>query len=224
MGKSISKKKVVIMQQYLKVAIVTNSLSGGGAEISMMRLFKSLLDSKFDVALCAINVGDEDDKSKTEGMYVVGRDWGAGALITVKNLLRFRRFLRTHKFNTLIVNCELPELYVSLVSPLSCKIIAVEHTSRPWNGRRLLGFVVRLLLMFKGTQWVTVSSNQREVWPNRQEALYIPNPHVPALNRKLEKSSDLVFVGRLNRGKRPELAAQAARATGSTIAFLERVH
>ena len=66
---------------------------------------------------------------------------------------------------------------------------------------------------------MTVSSNQREVWPNRQEALYIPNPHVPALNRKLEKSSDLVFVGRLNRGKRPELAAQAARATGSTIAF-----
>lgn len=207
------------MRDLPKVAIVTNSLTGGGAEISMMRIFTSLRERGLNTTYCAINVGEEVGKNLTEGLHVVGRTWGAGSIGTFRNLLRFRSFLASEKFDTAIVNCELPELYVALVCPVSTRIIAVEHTSRPWVGRRGLGAFVRLLLLFRRTRWVTVSSNQDGIWPFGQKAAWIANPHVMDPESKPKRNSDLVFVGRLNQGKRPEIAARAAQITDSTIDF-----
>jgi hypothetical protein len=42
MGTGLFARQKVTMTTHLKVLIVTNSLSGGGAEISMHRLFQSL--------------------------------------------------------------------------------------------------------------------------------------------------------------------------------------
>ena len=211
--------KSLIMPGSPKVAIVTNSLSGGGAEISMMRVFKSLKENSINATYCAINLGNGADVILSGDVHVVGREWGAGLLGTIGNLLRFRKFLAAHKFDVVIVNCELPELYVALVCPVSTRIIVVEHTSRPWVGRRGLGAFVRSLLVIRGTLWVTVSSNQSKVWPFGQNAVWIANPHVIGSESKPKRKSDLVFVGRLNTGKRPELAARAAQVTDSTINF-----
>ena len=39
----------------LKVMFVTNSLSGGGAEASAVKIFHALMDSGIDIRLVAIN-------------------------------------------------------------------------------------------------------------------------------------------------------------------------
>ena len=45
-----------------KVMIISNSITGGGAEISMMRLFHTLVMKQIDVVVCAIN---EDNLTET---------------------------------------------------------------------------------------------------------------------------------------------------------------
>ena len=218
MGTGLLAWQKVTMTTHIKVLIVTNSLSGGGAEISMQRLFQSLIERDVEVELCAINQG-ADFSLKPEGVHTIGRSWGSGPIETLKNLFRFGNFLRRHKSDIVIVNCELPELYVSLISPMSSKIFVVEHTSRPWRGRRAMGIFIRTLLTIRRSRWITVSSNQQEIWPFGSSALYIPNPHEPVVKQSYTEKWDLVFVGRLNPGKRPEVAADAAQATQSTIAF-----
>lgn len=208
-----------------KILILSNSPTGGGAEISMMRLFRSLKKQGVEVGLCAIN-NDSIASSLEEGITILGRNWGSGLFRSLESLVNFGKFLRENKNRILIVNCELPELYVALVAPWSMKIVAVEHTSRPWTGRRALGFLVRLNLNLRNTKWVTVSKNQKQLWPFRNKVSFIPNSISSVLKKsepKLEKdfpsTTDLVFVGRLNTGKRPQMAAEVNKMAGTTIEF-----
>jgi glycosyltransferase involved in cell wall biosynthesis len=199
-----------------KIMIVTNSVSGGGAEISMMRLFKTLLSLGVNVSVCAIN----EDKSTTKiqaGVTVIGRQWGTGLTKTFRSLLLFRQHLRADHPDVLIVNCELPEMYVSLTAPKKSQIFVVEHTSRPWCGRRPLGYFVRKILYFRRCIWVTVSKDQSRIWPNDNRAIHIPNTHHKTDFIQNFHSAELVFIGRLNREKHPEIAAEVALMTSSTL-------
>ena len=206
---SVSKKKVMI---------VSNSVSGGGAEISMMRLFKTLLSLGVSVSVCAINEDKTVTKPQTD-VTVIGRQWGMGLTQTFRSLLLFRQHLRVNHPDVLIVNCELPELYVSLIAPLKCEIIIVEHTSRPWYGRRLLGYFVRTLLYLRRSIWVTVSKDQSRIWPKDSRAIHIPNTHHKMDSIQKFHSAELLFIGRLNREKHPEIAAEVALMSSSTIDF-----
>jgi glycosyltransferase involved in cell wall biosynthesis len=201
-----------------KVMIISNSITGGGAEISMMRLFHTLTMKKVDVEVCAIN---EDNLTETSinGVKVLGREWGLGFLGSLKSLLLFRKHLLEVNPDILIVNCELPELYVTLVAPIGKRIITVEHTSRPWNGRRILGRFVRFGLKLRKSSWVTVSRDQKLIWPLSCKPLYIPNSHVQSNHATETNEVDIVFVGRLNVNKHPEVVAEAALRTKSVAAF-----
>lgn len=201
-----------------KVMILTNSVSGGGAEISMGRLHQSLMDLGVNTTLCAIN--SEIDKSVTQPeIFVVGREWKTGIKGTLLSLLVFRKHLLLQKPDLIIANCELPELYIAITAPWRLPIVTVEHTSRPWLGRKCLGVVVRLVLHLRRTRWVTVSRGQTKIWPYASMPEYIPNTHLQTSNKRGESQADLVFVGRLNRGKHPEIAAEAAKLTSATIDF-----
>ena len=201
-----------------KVMIISNSITGGGAEISMMRLFHTLVMKQIDVVVCAIN---EDNLTETpiNGVKVLGREWGLGYLGSLKSLLLFRKHLLEVNPDILIVNCELPELYVALVAPIGMRIITVEHTSRPWNGRRILGRFVRFGLKVRRSSWVTVSRDQKLIWPFSCKPLFIPNSHVQSNQMTGRSEVDIVFVGRLNVNKHPEVVADAALRTKSVAAF-----
>lgn len=199
-----------------KVMIVSNAISGGGAEISMRRLLDSLTTLGIDVTLCAINQDERNDRS-TLGITVIGRMWGAGWRETIENLIKFRRHLTLQNPDLLLVNCEIPELYAAFVAPWDVQIMAVEHTSRPWNGRRSLGYVVRTILHLRRTEWITVSRNQTEIWPHSFRPIFIPNSHSQDEIQRESSKTELVFVGRMNRGKHPEIAVEAAVATSSSI-------
>ena len=218
MGTPEIERLIVVSPFNKKIMIVSNSISGGGAEISMMRLFDGMRQLKVAVAVCAIN-DDGITTAPINGVKVIGRKWGAGVISTIKSFQDFRVQLRAFDPEILIVNCELPELYVALSAPVRMKIVAVEHTSRPWNGRRKLGRFIRLILKMRKTKWVTVSRDQKSIWPTSCAARFIPNSHSLGKTRNNTIEADIVFVGRLNNGKHPEIVAEASRLTKSSAAF-----
>ena len=200
-----------------KVMIISNSLSGGGAEISMMRLFHSLQFLGVDVKLCAINV-NEITSDFPKDVRVIGRKWKTGLKSTISSLIEFRNYLNFAESDIVIVNCELPELYVALGDTKRHKIIVVEHTSKPWLGRKALGVLVRLILKLRHVRWVTVSRDQTTIWPFHSQCVYIPNSHIQP--ESVERiSSDITFVGRFTPGKNPEMIAEAGSLTNSSVAF-----
>ncbi len=183
-----------------------------------MSLFNSLRESHLEVDLCAINDGGEIE-SLHPSVTVLGRKWQSGLMATFKNTRKFVEFSKKHHYELIIANCELPEAYVALTCSWNQKIIVVEHTSLPWGNRRAMGFFIRLILKLRNVTWVTVNSNQNKIWPFHSRAKHIPNPFVPPRERKYSSASDLVYVGRLNEGKHPEIAAEAALATEASIDF-----
>ena len=213
-----SSKTIMTPHVDKKIMIISNAISGGGAEISMMRFFETLKSLHVDVTLCAVNQ-DATNFGAESGITVIGRDWGTGFMGTVKSFTNFRRHLRIINPDVVLVNCELPELYIALSGTRKLQIFCVEHTSKPWVGRRRLGFIVRAILRIRRCHWVTVSRDQSRVWPYGPMPVFIPNTHFLEGSKKLQAPVDLVFVGRLNQAKHPEIAAEVAVSTLSSLDF-----
>ena len=202
-----------------RVLIVINSESGGGAERSMNLLASSLILRGVHVEIVAVNNGEADLFKPSCPIYLLNREWKGGLFSTISAAIKLRKLVNHVRPNISILNCELPELLWLGVRKKE-KFIIVEHTTRPWNNRRLLGFIVRSILNFYAIGWVTVSRNGR-IWPlNRMPIEVIPNPI------QLPKSSErdhsnlstttpkLVFIGRLNQVKQPDLFLDICIATG----------
>jgi glycosyltransferase involved in cell wall biosynthesis len=197
------------------LAIITNSFTGGGAENAML-LLHSTLTGDFGCHLIALN-SDGSDFQDISGAHVLNREWGSGIFGTISAYLSFQRLLWQLSPRTLIVNCELPELFVAM-SPLRNKrIICVEHTSRPWLNRRRLGLMVRTILKLRKSEWVTVSNNNSDVWRASFPATHIPNPvSMPKLGNP-NRAPNALIAGRLISGKRPEWAISATAKSQITL-------
>jgi glycosyltransferase involved in cell wall biosynthesis len=200
------------------IAIVTNSFSGGGAERSMNILANEFQNAGYETSLIAINSGPEDIVPRKCKTYCLGRNWKAGFSETLKSRTKFKELLNDLQPDSLIINCELPELLIALTSTKS-KIIVVEHASDPWRGRKILGLVVRFILIAKRVKWVAVSSDLK-FWPGLSKfSSVIKNPVVkdylfpPSSNPKLIKSPKLVFIGRLSEEKQPGMFLDICRKT-----------
>jgi glycosyltransferase involved in cell wall biosynthesis len=124
---------------------------------------------------------------------------------TWSSYLEFRKSVENINPQILILNCELPELYGAMLS-YKGKIFCVEHTTKPWKGRKLLGVAVRLLLRIKRVEWVTVVNTQKKIWFGGTVPAFIPNPYTHQLSetRTSEKNAAIAFVGSLKPNKQPE--------------------
>ena len=184
-------------------AIVSNAISGGGAEKSMLALHQSFLKSGMKSNLIALNqsINPQTVPYVTE----LNRNWRSGLIGTWCNYLDFKKLIKTINPDVLILNCELPELYGAILSH-KCKIICVEHTTKPWHGKKFLGIFVRLLLRIKKVDWVTVVNSQEKIWHGKPVIAHLPNPFINHLSesRPTEKNSVLAFVGGLKPNKHPE--------------------
>ena len=192
-------------------AIVSNAISGGGAEKSMLALHQSFLKSGMKSNLIALNqsINPQTVPHVTE----LNRKWKSGLINTWINYLDFKKIVKTIDPGILILNCELPELYGAMLSH-KCKIICVEHTTKPWNGKKILGIFVRLLLKFKNADWVTVVNTQEKIWHGRSVIAYLPNPFINHFSesRPAENNSALTFVGGLKPNKHPEWVVKTGLA------------
>ena len=185
------------------LAIVSNSISGGGAEKSMMAIHKYFLGSGVKSNLIALN--RSTDPKNVPFVIELRRKWKSGPIGTWSNFLEFQKSVKIINPDILILNCELPELYGALLR-FNGKIMCVEHTTKPWTGRLLLGALIRSILKLKRSEWVTVIDKQRKVWMGGTVVAYIPNPYNDHLskNRSTGQESTLTFIGGLKRNKHPE--------------------
>lgn len=166
----------------------------------------------FEITLIAVNSGPSDQinlncevielssKSKFSLRHLIPISW------------KLWKVLLSKRPELIIVNCELPELLVSL-QPFRKNLVSVEHTDRPWIKHRILGRWVRKNLEFRNTQWVVVSKSLRVEFLNNRVPTFIPNP-ITEENDLRDSSlilnspvpvSRLVFLGRLSKEKRPHL-------------------
>lgn len=198
------------------VLIVANSFSGGGAENSMMTLHKAFLGKGITSNFLAIN-SDGKKPSTISNIYCLDREWHAGIFKTISAMFRFKRKLAEISPDVIIINCELPELFAAFTNVRDSKIICVEHTTKPWLNRRILGRAVRGILQIKQSKWVTVVSDRNSIWAIKAVPNQIPNPFSlnisTAANYPTNKLKGIVYIGRFRREKRPEWAIQAAIET-----------
>jgi len=197
-----------------RVLIVTNSLTGGGAERSMNMLANELMHQGFIVGLIPINSGPADQIIPFCEVMPLNRRWPGGLRDTVRAYQKFNQVIYKWKPDILILNCDLPELFGALLIR-SVPLVIVEHTSLPWNTRKKLGLTVRKILSLRRAKWVAVSSHL-ETWPNGNRFIaVIPNPVDLKIKKSRLKSNvalkRIVFVGRLSLEKRPQWLLEIAR-------------
>jgi glycosyltransferase involved in cell wall biosynthesis len=201
--------KAVLDKKHQPIVIVSNSLSGGGAEKSMLALHQEFLKKGIRSYLVALN--SSKSVSKVQNAIVLKRTWKAGIRDTFRNFQEFKSKIERINPKTIIVNCELPELYISLLKLKNTRIISVEHTSVPWHKRRAIGVWVRNILKLKKIEWVTVVKGEKKVWMIGNNAKYIANPYISSSNLRkfFEVKPSLVFIGGIKPNKRPEWVIEA---------------
>lgn len=207
------------------VAILVNSLSGGGAERSMNLLSSELTKLGFKVSLIAINEGPADLVNPRCEVVELNRPRRGSPRTIFRARQQLGKQIKRIRPDVIIVNCELPELLISTLK-FPGKLIVVEHTSLPWRGRRLIGFFVRSLLSIRCNVWVRVSP-KITMWPKKLEEVFsIPNPLTPiALHGfgnqiGFSEVTRLIYIGRLSPEKRPGWALTVAALTGLPITFI----
>jgi glycosyltransferase involved in cell wall biosynthesis len=205
------------MSQHPKVVIVTNSLSGGGAERSMNLLANQLFHLDFPVSLIAINSGDRDLVELNCPVFQLNRPYRGSFLRTISSLLKFLLIILKIKPDYVILNCNIPELF-GIFIPKYYKIIVVEHYFLPWSTRNFMGLIVRRFLKKKVWLWVRVSDHFK-VWkvPNAN-SIVIEN--IVSIFNQINSNINhnglikrLVFVGRLVDQKNPQLILRVAKQT-----------
>jgi len=216
-----------VLRDKKRIVVVTNSLTGGGAERSMNIVAQEFADRKFEVALIAINSGPRDLYTPTCKIFCLNRKLQGGMISTLFALIRYNLFIFAVRPNVIIVNTDLPELFGALTI-FKSQIIAVEHSPFAWNKRRTFGFVVREVLKLRKSIFVSVSPHQ-EVWrANSNPIKVIPNPigqlsSTEFLNHSVDPFpiSRLIYIGRLtNPEKRPEIVLEIALATHLEVVFI----
>jgi len=204
-----------------KVLFVVNSLSGGGAEASALSVFHELRALGYDMKLIAINRAPDKVSEKSDSIILLDRNWKSGPYETVRAYVSFIRNVTRLKPNLVVAHCELPELFCAFIPRNRVRVIAVEHTSNPWAGRKSLGVIIRAILKFRGVSWVTVNKSQDRIWFGDTKPALIHNP--AAKNVKVEAvkiREKVVFIGRLTEGKRPEWAINAAISCSMPIGVI----
>lgn len=204
----------------LRTLFVVNSLSGGGAERSAGIICTQLRNRNIDARIVALNGGNNDAKLSEE-IVELNRVWKSGLLGTIKNFLDFSYRVTHINPQVIIVNCELPELYCAFMPRFRSRIIVVEHTTNPWDGRKTLGRITRTLLKIRNSEWVKVNSSPEPIWFGNGTPTVIKNPveeNFQVNDNKIQ--ADIVFIGRLREEKRPELVIQTAIACRLSVAVI----
>lgn len=202
-----------------RILVVTNCLTGGGAERSMNLLANELYLRGRVIALLPINNSDEDLVKPICPVFPLGRTWRGGPGDFIKSYFRYLRLIKKWKPTVMILNCDLPELFGALSISYKARLIVIEHSNHPFAGRIFLGKIVRKILLFKGAEFVAVSSHL-EIWqvPTKTKTVLLNAIQFESegLDNLVEKNvtslRNVYFIGRLATfPKRPQFVLEIAR-------------
>jgi glycosyltransferase involved in cell wall biosynthesis len=202
----------------MKVAIVTNSLTGGGAERAMNHAANALHDAGIEVLLIPINKGAQDLVKVIPRTLSLEHNSQRSVFKLVKVIFLFRKYLALEKPDLLFLNCDLPEL-LGCFTAFKTRLFVVEHANPSWSTRQVLGHLIRAFLRFRGATFGAVSDHL-SIWPRGNKPEFIvPNlitlkPQIEIPFLKSLKIQRIVFIGRLALvQKRPDWVIEIAKQT-----------
>jgi glycosyltransferase involved in cell wall biosynthesis len=199
-----------------KIAVLSNSMSAGGAERVANLLVKNLVEKGLDLSLIVVNDSLNDVIDINSPIFSLNRKTKTNLIRNIQTVSNFRKALKSIKPDILIANCEYPEL-LSCVSKRGIRIIVVEHTTSPWTFLPKLGWLIRAILKLRSVEWVSVAPNIR-IWPFNQIPEHIPNYFFTVgtniLVSQQTRIQRLVFIGRLTREKNPEFFIRVCKESG----------
>ena len=207
--------------------IVTNSLTGGGAERSMNLAANELFRRGWPVALVPINSSAPDQVTPECEVFLIERQWKGSLAGTLAALGKFNKIVKYWNPEVIILNCDLPELFgATLLSKR--KLVVIEHADRPWITRIFLGRAIRKLLEIRDAKWVTVS-HHFAIWPSKR----IPDAVLPNAIKDINMLRQstlqelpvhalqrLVFIGRLAPQKRPDWLISISEKTNIPVEII----
>jgi glycosyltransferase involved in cell wall biosynthesis len=209
----------------LRVAIITNSLTGGGAERAMNTLARELSKSSdFRVALIPINFGPMDLIDPQCEIYPVNRTWRGSFLNTLLAFFRFQIILFKFKPKVVLLNCDLPEFFYSLTVSRA-RVFVIDHSTKSWKNHPTLGKLVWSLLRWRTAAVVRVSNRipTRRPRPKHEQTILNPLPQEIWLLKNSEIKSPefrLVFVGRISEEKDPLMFCEIASLTDTAAVMI----
>ena len=206
-----------------RVMVVTNSLTGGGAERSMNLVCNELFRQGWPIALVPINSGPPDQVTPLCEVFPLERQWKSGPLNTLQAMVQFNQIVKSWKPDVVVLNCDLPELFGATLCR-SQKFIVLEHSSTPWAYRKFMGILIRKILSLRRTKWAAVSPHL-SIWPSEKKPLSVlPNPITPFSEKQPYDPGDeirrLVFIGRLSPEKRPDFALEISNAVSLEVVII----
>lgn len=205
-----------------RVMIVTNSLTGGGAERSMNLVCNELTVRGWPISLVPINSSGPDQVIPICEVFPLNRKWQGTVRETGLAILKFNQMVRSWNPDIIVLNCDLPELFGAALFGKR-KLFVIEHSNIPWIRRITLGRIVRKILTCRDTTWGVVSSHL-SIWPNgKAPSVILENPLALAQQSSIEPDSDsiqrLIYIGRLSPEKCPNLLIEIGLRTGLEMEF-----
>jgi len=203
--------------------LVTNSLTGGGAERSMNLVANELAKREWPISLVPINSSPPDQIVPLCSVFPLNRQWKGNLLNTLTAFWKFHHVVSSWKPDIIVLNCDLPEMFGATLLGKH-ELLVVEHSSTPWGQRILFGRIIRKTLIFRKAHFVAVASHLR-IWPSRKIPLAVlQNPLTPIRNlppqSSIEQIKRLVFIGRLSPEKRPDFALEISVQTGIELKII----
>jgi glycosyltransferase involved in cell wall biosynthesis len=204
---------------------ITNSLSGGGAERAINIAVNELSNKGISVGLLVINDGPQDLYPPKVPTFEIKRKWQSGLFSLIIAFIKAYYLVAKLKPKKLILNCDLPEfLGAFLFGPW--KLVVVEHVTKPWSDRLVLGKLVRKVLRIRKTSWVVVSDHLKPWLSEGLRTEHIPNAIFEQSEsdiKHIECGSEinrLVFIGRLTKGqKQPQWMLDISEICKLPVAF-----
>ena len=207
--------------------IVTNSLTGGGAERSMNLACNELTQRGWPISLVPINSGPPDQVIPACEVFPLERQWRGSLIGTLTAMRRFHLVVKSWNPEVIVLNCDLPEFFGATLLSRRC-LVAIEHVDCPWKTRIIFGRVIRRLLQLRHAKWAAVSSHF-PIWPDSltpdtvlPNSILMSRPTVSATTEHIRTKNvkRLIFIGRLAPQKRPDWLVTVGGKTGLPVEII----
>lgn len=205
-----------------RILIVTNSRSGGGAERAMNLLANLLFNDGFEVKIAYVSFGPVDSINVVPFHIDLNRKRKNLFLSALVPLIKYQKLVIQFKPNYTLLNCDFPEMLGAFSFGGSTRVV-VEHTHKPFDGRKIIGVLTRMILIWRKSLFISVSS-MKSVWPlKRSFDDCIENLFYSDFKTQLNfqgELKELFYVGRLSPEKRPDIALEIAHRLELPIKFI----
>jgi glycosyltransferase involved in cell wall biosynthesis len=197
------------------VLMVTNALSGGGAERAAVLLANMLAAAGQRVLLVPVRAGPADLVAAQVEVEPLAKEPGSEVRGLGGAIAKFERLSLRMPSSVVHAHCELPELLAAASLSLG-RTVVTEHARSPWLKWPRVGIAVRRALVIRRTRWIVPQAGMLP-WRVTTQPAVIPNPVLAPASQwsahtKSRRALQIAVVSRLVELKRCDWVLRAAAA------------